>query len=60
MPVPGAVGVAEFGLTVGPTAAGMAEEAALATAVLYRIATFYLPPAWGFFAMRWLQRSGHL
>ena len=60
VPVPGGVGVAEFGLTVGLTAAGMAEEAALAAAVLYRIGTFYLPPAWGFFAMRWLQRSGHL
>ena len=60
VPVPGGIGVAEFGLTVGLTAAGMLEEAALATAVLYRVATFYLPPAWGFFAMRWLQRSAHL
>jgi len=28
--------------------------------VLYRLATFYLPPVWGFFAMRWLQRNQHL
>jgi uncharacterized protein (TIRG00374 family) len=60
VPVPGGIGVAEFGLTVGLTAAGMPEEAALATAVIYRVATFYLPPVWGFFAMRWLQRSAHL
>lgn len=60
MPVPGGIGIAEFGLTVGLTAAGMAEEAALATALLYRAATFYVPPTWGFFAMRWLQRNDHL
>ena len=50
----------EFGLTVGLTAAGMTEEAALAAVVLYRVSTFYLPPVWGFFAMRWLQRNAHL
>lgn len=60
VPVPGGIGVTEFGLTVGLTAAGMSEEAALAAVVLYRISTFYLPPVWGFFAMRWLQRSAHL
>ena len=60
MPVPGGIGIAEFGLTVGLSAAGMAEEAALATALLYRVSTFYAPPVWGFFAMRWLQRNGNL
>jgi len=60
VPVPGGIGVTEFGLTVGLTAAGMPEEAALAAVVLYRISTFYLPPVWGFFAMRWLQRNAHL
>ena len=60
VPVPGGIGVTEFGLTVGLTAAGMPEEAALAAVVLYRVATFYLPPVWGFFAMRWLQRNAHL
>ena len=60
VPVPGGIGVVEFGLTVGLSAAGMAEEAALATALLYRVSTFYAPPVWGFFAMRWLQRNGHL
>jgi uncharacterized membrane protein YbhN (UPF0104 family) len=60
VPVPGGIGVQEFGLTLGLTAAGMSEEAALAAVLLYRAATFYIPPLWGFFAMRWLQRNGHL
>jgi glycosyltransferase 2 family protein len=60
IPVPGGIGVTEFGLTVGLTGAGMTEEAALATALLYRVSTFYLPPVWGFFAMRWLQKNNHL
>jgi glycosyltransferase 2 family protein len=60
IPVPGGVGVVEFGLTLGLTSAGMPEEPALAAVLLYRISTFYLPPAWGFFAMRWLQRNQYL
>jgi uncharacterized membrane protein YbhN (UPF0104 family) len=35
------------------------EDAALATA-LYRIATFYLPPVWGFLAMGWLRSNDFL
>jgi uncharacterized membrane protein YbhN (UPF0104 family) len=60
VPVPGGVGVAEFGLTLGLTAAGMEPESAIAAVLLYRISTFYLPPLWGFFAMRWLQRNRYL
>jgi len=60
VPIPGGVGVAEFGLTLGLTAAGMEPEAAIAAVLLYRISTFYLPPLWGFFAMRWLQRNRYL
>lgn len=60
IPIPGGIGVTELGLTVGLTAAGMSEEAALATALLYRVAVFYLPPVWGFFALRWLQRNQYL
>jgi uncharacterized membrane protein YbhN (UPF0104 family) len=60
IPVPGGVGVVEFGLTLGLTSAGMAEEPALAAVLLYRLSTFYLPPIWGFFAMRWLQRNRYL
>ena len=60
IPVPGGVGVVEFGLTLGLTSAGMPEEPALAAVLLYRLSTFYLPPTWGFFAMRWLQRNRYL
>jgi len=60
IPVPGGIGVTELGLTVGLVAAGMSEESALAAVLLYRVAVFYLPPAWGFFALRWLQRKRYL
>jgi len=60
IPVPGGVGVVEFGLTLGLTSAGMQPEPALAAVLLYRLSTFYLPPVWGFFAMRWLQRNRYL
>lgn len=60
VPVPGNIGVAEFGLSIGLVSAGMTDEAALAAVLLYRISTFYLPPVWGFFAMLWLQRNRFL
>jgi glycosyltransferase 2 family protein len=60
VPVPGNIGVAEFGLSIGLVAAGMSDQAALAAVLLYRISTFYLPPAWGFLAMLWLQRHRYL
>ena len=49
-----------FGLMVGLTSAGMSQESALVTVLLYRLSTFYLPPIWGFFAFRWLQRNKYL
>jgi uncharacterized membrane protein YbhN (UPF0104 family) len=60
IPVPGGIGVVEFGLTAGLTAAGMSSEAALAAVMLYRFSTFYLPPVWGFFALRWLESNRYL
>ena len=44
----------------GLTQAGMPEESAFAAVILYRLASFYLPPIWGFFALRWLERNQHL
>lgn len=58
--MPGGIGVVEFSLEVGPTSAGMTASAAAATILLYRLATFYLPPLWGFVSFRWLQRNGYL
>ena len=60
LPVPGGIGVTEGGLTFGLISVGMPEEAAFGAVMLYRLATFYVPPVWGFFAMRWLQRNQHL
>jgi uncharacterized membrane protein YbhN (UPF0104 family) len=37
-----------------------APAAAIAAVRLYRIATFYLPPLWGFPAMLWLRRNRYL
>ncbi|RLE22427.1 MAG: hypothetical protein DRJ50_07675 [Actinobacteria bacterium] len=60
IPIPGGIGVTEGGLTYGLIAAGMDQEAAFAAVILYRIATFYVPPTWGFFALRWLERNQHI
>jgi uncharacterized membrane protein YbhN (UPF0104 family)/tRNA A-37 threonylcarbamoyl transferase component Bud32 len=60
MPIPGGIGVSEGGLTVGLAAAGVPTSAAFAIAIMYRLASFYLPPVWGWFAFRWLQRNKYL
>jgi len=56
LPIPGGIGIVESGLTLGLVRAGLPEDAALAPALLDRSATFYLPPLWGFFAVRWMER----
>lgn len=60
IPVPGGIGVTEGALMVGLTSAGLPDSAALAVTMLYRFSTFYLPPVWGWFSMRWLQRHQYL
>jgi len=60
MPVPGGIGVSEGGLTFGLVQAGMPDALAFAAVIMYRLATFYLPPLWGYFALRWLERNDHL
>jgi uncharacterized membrane protein YbhN (UPF0104 family) len=60
IPIPGGIGVTEGGLIFGLTAAGIPQEVALAAVILYRLGTFYLPPIWGFFALRWLERNRYL
>ena len=57
LPVPGGMGVAEAGLTTGLIAIGVSEDIAVSTAIVYRLVTFYLPPAWGWFGLRWLRVS---
>jgi uncharacterized membrane protein YbhN (UPF0104 family) len=60
MPVPGGVGVAEAGYTAGLQAIGVPSPIAISTAIAFRLATFYLPPLWGSFAMRWLRRNSYV
>jgi len=60
MPIPGGIGVVEGGLILGLTQVGVPEEAAFGAVMLYRMATFYLPPIWGYFAFRWLEKTRQL
>ena len=60
MPVPGGIGVMEAALMTGLIAAGIDTTTASATALLFRLVTFYLPPIWGWVALRWLQRHSYL
>ena len=58
VPVPGGVGVTEAILTAGLVAAGVDQATAFAAAVTYRVLYAYLPPVWGWFALRWLAEQG--
>jgi uncharacterized membrane protein YbhN (UPF0104 family) len=60
VPIPGGIGVAEAVLTSLLIVFGLSPEAAFAAAVIFRIATFYIPAAEGFVAMKWLESNGHL
>ena len=60
IPIPGGIGVTEGALTFGLVAAGVPEEPAFAAVIMYRIASFYLPPIWGWFCYRWLVRKRYL
>jgi uncharacterized protein (TIRG00374 family) len=60
MPVPGGVGVAEAGITAGLQAIGIPSSVAISTAIAFRLVTFYLPPLWGWAAMRWLRKHSYV
>jgi uncharacterized membrane protein YbhN (UPF0104 family)/tRNA A-37 threonylcarbamoyl transferase component Bud32 len=60
IPVPGGIGAAEASLTAGLIAMGVDESTALAIAITQRLCTFYLPPVWGYFSLRWLNRKGYV
>jgi uncharacterized membrane protein YbhN (UPF0104 family) len=60
MPVPGGMGVAEAGYTAGLQALGVPSAEAMSTAITFRLVTFYLPPLWGWVAMRWLRRQSYV
>jgi uncharacterized protein (TIRG00374 family) len=60
LPVPGGIGVTEGGLSLGLTRAGVPAELALAIALSYRFAVFYLPPIWGYLSFKWLSARKYL
>jgi uncharacterized protein (TIRG00374 family) len=60
MPIPGGVGVAEAGLTAGLTAVGVPSDTAVGAVLVYRLISYYLPPIWGWFSLRWLQNHDYL
>ena len=60
IPVPGGIGAAEAALSTGLIAMGVDHSTAFAVAVTQRLCTFYLPPIWGYFSLRWLSRKGYV
>jgi glycosyltransferase 2 family protein len=60
VPVPGGIGAAEAALSAGLITMGVDESTAFAIAVTQRLCTFYLPPIWGYFSLRWLGQRGYV
>jgi uncharacterized membrane protein YbhN (UPF0104 family)/tRNA A-37 threonylcarbamoyl transferase component Bud32 len=60
IPVPGGIGAAEAALAAGLITMGVDESTAFAVAITQRLCTFYLPPIWGYFSLRWLSRKGYV
>lgn len=60
MPVPGNIGVAEAGYTLGLRAIGIPSAEAVSVAIAFRLVTFYLPPLWGGPAFHWLRHRSYL
>lgn len=59
-PVPGGIGVIEAGLIAGFTAAGIPDQAAIATTFTARMFTAYLPPIWGWMSINWMRRRDYV
>jgi uncharacterized membrane protein YbhN (UPF0104 family)/tRNA A-37 threonylcarbamoyl transferase component Bud32 len=60
IPVPGGIGAAEASLSAGLIALGVDQSTAFAIAITQRLCTFYLPPIWGYFSLRWLTHKGYV
>jgi uncharacterized protein (TIRG00374 family) len=59
-PVPGGMGVMEASYISGLTLLGVPQDLAVAATLIYRAATTYLPPLWGWGALVWLRRQDAL
>ena len=55
-PTPGGVGGFEAAAIAGLTGIGISSAGAVSAVVIYRLATYWLPVAPGWAALRWLQR----
>ncbi len=60
VPIPGGIGVAEATLTALLVLIGLPQDVAFAAAVVFRVATFYLPAVAGYFATAWLRNRDYL
>jgi len=60
IPSPGGVGTAEASLTAGLVAMGVDNSTAFAIALTHRLCTYYVPPIWGYFSLRWLQQKAYV
>ena len=60
IPVPGGIGAAEAAISAGLISMGVDESTAFAVALTQRLCTFYLPPIWGYFSLRWLSDKGYV
>jgi glycosyltransferase 2 family protein len=60
IPAPGGIGAAEAALAAGLIAVGVDKSTAFAIAITQRLCTFYLPPIWGYFSLRWLGNRGYI
>lgn len=47
-------------MTAGLTAIGVDCGVAVSAVLVYRLASYYLPPLWGYVCLRWLTRHDHL
>jgi len=52
--------VTEAALTAGLVAIGIPDSAAISAAIVYRVATYYLPPLYGAPAMNWLRKGSYI
>jgi len=59
-PTPGGVGVQAAMLSAGLVGAGLDQDTAFGIAVMYRMVTYFIPPIWGLFSLRWLEKNDYL
>jgi uncharacterized membrane protein YbhN (UPF0104 family) len=55
--VPGGIGIMESCYIFGLTLLGVPQELAISATVIFRFASTYLPPLWGWGALVWLRRT---